>query len=133
MIFGFGKKKNRGEGSDAEVDEVEDVDFVFFQGALYGKEANLNADARLAEARLITAKEIFADSISRRSERLRIEPKGERTVIQIVVDGSVRGRPPVQAAGPCHRPDDEALAGFDVRQRQPAQAGGLRGNWPVRN
>ncbi len=80
MIFGFGKKKQgsgkqQQDGSDDEI-EVEDVDFVLFQGALNGKEANLNANARLAQAGLIPAKEIITDAISRRCEQLRIEPKG---------------------------------------------------------
>ncbi len=76
MIFGFGKKNQRDDDEDSE--EAEDVDYVLFQGALNGKEANLNANARLAQAGLIPAKEIITDAISRRSEQLRIEPKGER-------------------------------------------------------
>jgi type II secretory ATPase GspE/PulE/Tfp pilus assembly ATPase PilB-like protein len=127
VIFGFGKKKNQSEGSDADVDEVEDVDFVLFQGALNGKEANLNAHARLAEAGLIPAKEIITDSISRRCEQLRIEPKGERAVVQMVVDGLAH------AGGRLSKPQAHAitqmmklLAGLDVQQRQRPQTGGLR-------
>ncbi len=127
MIFGFGKKRNQDDGSDADVDEVDDVDFVLFQGALNGKEANLSAHARLAEAGLIPAKEIITDCISRRCEQLRIEPKGERAVVQMVVDGLAH------AGGRLSKPQAHAitqmmklLAGLDVQQRQKSQAGGLR-------
>ena len=43
------------------MDEDEDVDYVLFQGALNGREANLGANARLAQAGLIPAKEIVTD------------------------------------------------------------------------
>jgi type II secretory ATPase GspE/PulE/Tfp pilus assembly ATPase PilB-like protein len=126
VIFGFGKKKQQNEGSDDEI-EVEDVDFVLFQGALNGKEANLNANARLAQAGLIPAKEIITDAISRRCEQLRIEPKGERAVVQLMIDGVAH------AGGRLSKPQGHAitqmmklLAGLDVQQRQRAQAGGLR-------
>ena len=127
MIFGFGKKKQH-DGSDDESDEVDDVDFVLFQGALNGKEANLNANARLAQAGLIPAKEIITDALSRRCEQLRIEPKGERAVVQLMVDGVAH------AGGRLSKPQGHAitqmmklLSGLDVQQRQRPQAGGLRG------
>lgn len=134
MIFGFGKKKSGqreggGGGGEAgeEIEEVEDVDFVLFQGALNGKEANLNANARLAQAGLIPAKEIITDAISRRCEQLRIEPKGERAVVQLMVDGVAH------AGGRLSKPQGHAitqmmklLAGLDVQQRQRSQSGGLR-------
>jgi type II secretory ATPase GspE/PulE/Tfp pilus assembly ATPase PilB-like protein len=127
VIFGFGKKKQQQEGGDDEVDEVEDVDFVLFQGALNGKEANLNANARLAEAGLILAKETITDAISRRCEQLRIEPKGERAVVQLTIDGMAH------AGGRLTKPQGHAitqmmklLSGLDVQQRQRSQSGGLR-------
>jgi type II secretory ATPase GspE/PulE/Tfp pilus assembly ATPase PilB-like protein len=127
VIFGFGKKKQQQEGGDEEVDEVEDVDFVLFQGALNGKEANLNANARLAEAGLIPAKETITDAISRRCEQLRIEPKGERAVVQLIIDGVAH------AGGRLTKPQGHAitqmmklLSGLDVQQRQRSQSGGLR-------
>ncbi|HEV8001377.1 MAG TPA: ATPase, T2SS/T4P/T4SS family [Planctomycetaceae bacterium] len=127
MIFGFGKKKQQHDGSDDEIDEVDDVDFVLFQGALNGKEANLNANARLAQAGLIPAKEIITDALSRRCEQLRIEPRGERAVVQLMIDGVAH------AGGRLSKPQGHAitqmmklLSGLDVQQRQRAQSGGLR-------
>ena len=128
MIFGFGKNKNKQhEGSDDEIDDVEDVDFVLFQGAINGKEANLNANARLAQAGLIPAKEIITDAISRRCEQLRIEPKGERAVVQLMIDGVAH------SGGRLSKPQGHAitqmmklLSGLDVQQRQRSQSGGLR-------
>ncbi len=127
MIFGFGKKKNQDVEDDDEEGVGEDVDFVLFQGALNGKEANLNANARLAQAGLIPAKEIITDAISRRCEQLRIEPKGERAVVQMMIDGVAH------SGGRLSKPQGHAitqmmklLAGLDVQQRQRSQAGGLR-------
>jgi type II secretory ATPase GspE/PulE/Tfp pilus assembly ATPase PilB-like protein len=133
VIFGFGKnKKQQREGSDEGDDEsgegeVDDVDFVLFQGALNGKEANLNANARLAQAGLIPAKEIVTDAISRRCEQLRIEPKGERAVVQLMIDGVAH------SGGRLSKPQGHAitqmmklLSGLDVQQRQRPQSGGLR-------
>src|ERR1700733_3373371 len=98
-----------------------------FQGALNGKEANLNANARLAQAGLIPAKEIVTDAIGRRCEQLRIEPKGERAVVQLTIDGVAH------AGGRLSKPQGHAitqmmklLAGLDVQQRQKSQSGGLR-------
>jgi type II secretory ATPase GspE/PulE/Tfp pilus assembly ATPase PilB-like protein len=131
VIFGFGKKKSeRQAGSDAEgdeVDDVEDVDFILFQGALNGKEANLSANARLAQAGLIPSKELITDAVSRRCEQIRIEPKGERAVVQLIIDGVAH------AGGRLSKPQGHAitqmmklLAGLDVQQRQRSQSGGLR-------
>ena len=85
MIFGFGRKN--AEGGEEHDDEAEDVDFVLFQGALNGKEANLNANARLAQAGLIPAKEMITDAILRRADQIRVEPKGDRSVVQLSIDG----------------------------------------------
>jgi type II secretory ATPase GspE/PulE/Tfp pilus assembly ATPase PilB-like protein len=129
VIFGFGKKKQHdgSSSSDDEEEEVEDVDFVLFQGALNGKEANLNANARLAQAGLIPTKEIITDAISRRCEQMRIEPKGERAVVQLMIDGVAH------AGGRLSKPQGHAitqmmklLSGLDVQQRQRPQSGGLR-------
>jgi type II secretory ATPase GspE/PulE/Tfp pilus assembly ATPase PilB-like protein len=128
VIFGFGKKKQQaGSDSDGEVDEVEDIDLILFQGALNGREANLNANARLAEAGLIPAKELITDAVSRRCEQIRIEPKGERAVVQLIVDGVAH------AGGRLSKPQGHAitqmmklLSGLDVQQRQRSQSGGLR-------
>jgi type IV pilus assembly protein PilB len=128
VIFGFGKNKDgKQAGSDEEIDEVEDVDFVLFQGALNGKEANLNANARLAQAGLIPAKEVITDAISRRCEQIRIEPKGERAVVHLIIDGVAH------SGGRLSKPQGHAitqmmklLSGLDVQQRQRSQSGGLR-------
>ncbi len=128
MIFGFGKKKNQSEGSDAEDDEIEDVDYVLFQGALNGREANLNAQRHASpQAGLIPAKEIVTDAISRRCDQLRIEPKGERSLVQLwstvlPIPGSRLSKQQAHAITQMIK----LLAGLDVQQRQQPQSGGLR-------
>ncbi len=98
-----------------------------FQGALNGKEANLNANARLAQAGLIPAKEIITDAITRRCEQLRIEPKGERAVVQLVIDGVAHaGGRLSKAQGHAITQMMKLLSGLDVQQRQRSQSGGLR-------
>jgi type IV pilus assembly protein PilB len=130
VIFGFGKKNQSegGGGRDAdEEEEVDDVDFVLFQGALNGKEANLGANARLAQAGLIPTKEIITDAISRRCEQVRIEPKGERAVVQLMIDGVAHaGGRLSKAQGHAITQMMKLLAGLDVQQRQRSQSGGLR-------
>ncbi len=99
----------------------------FFRVRSTGGKPISTRNARLAEAGLIPAKEIITDAISRRCEQLRIEPKGERAVVQMVVDGMAH------AGGRLSKPQAHAitqmmklLAGLDVQQRQRPQSGGLR-------
>lgn len=123
MIFGFGKKRDESEDDE----EQEDVDYVLFQGALNGREANLGANARLAQAGLIPAKEIVTDALLRRADLLRIEPKGERALTQLSIDGiTYPGNRLSKQQGHAVTQMMKLLSGLDIQLRQKPQSGGIR-------
>ncbi|NOX56705.1 MAG: Flp pilus assembly complex ATPase component [Planctomycetes bacterium] len=122
MIFGFGKKKKAQEEG-----EERQVELVLFKGALNGKEANLQANAKLAKAGLLPSKQIITDGLSRRAEMIRIEPKGPQAAVTFLVDG-------VPYPGP-RLPKPQAfavtqmiklLSGLEVQVRDKPQSGGVR-------
>lgn len=124
MIFGMFKKSGGGGRDD---DDDEEIELVSFLGALNGKSADLAANARLAQAGLIPAKELVTDAITRRAEMVRVEPKGERASVTMIVDG-------VAYAG-SRLSKQQALAitgmlkllgGMDAKLRGRAQSGGLK-------
>lgn len=127
MIFGMFKKSGGGGRDDDDDREDEEIELVTFQGALNGKSADLSANARLAQAGLIPAKELVTDAITRRAEMVRVEPKGERASVTMMVDG-------VAYAG-SRLSKQQALAitgmlkllgGMDAKLRGRAQTGGLK-------
>ena len=127
MIFGFGKKNGESRKADDEDEEQEELDYVLFQGALNGREANLGANARLAEAGLIPAKELVTDALLRRADQLRIEPKADRALTQLSIDGiAYPGSRLTKQQGHAVTQMMKLLAGLDIQVRQKAQAGGLR-------
>lgn len=120
MAFRFG-------GDDDYDDEDEQIELVLFQGALNGKTANMAANARLASAGLMPAKELITDALLRRAEQIRVEPKGERSIITFVVDGMP------YAGGRMPKPRAQAitqiiklLSGLDIKQRSKPQSGGIK-------
>ena len=124
MIFGWGKKNDDGDDDDGEDEEV---DLVLFQGALNGKDANLAANARLADAGLIPAKEIVTDGIDRRAGTVRVDPKGERYGVTYIIDGmpypgdrlnKQEGLAVVQML--------KLLSGLDIKERKATQNGGMK-------
>lgn len=123
MIFGFGRKK----GSQNVEEEEEEQEFVLFQGALNGQDADLAANARLAEAGLVPAKQLVSDALARRAETVRLEPKGKVAVSTFFVDGVPYPgvRMPAQAALAVTQML-KLLAGLDVRERSKPQSGGIR-------
>ncbi len=108
-------------------DEEEELELVMFQGALNGKNANLAANARLASAGLMPAKELISDALARRAEQIRVEPKGERSIITFVVDGIsyAGGRIPKSRAQAITQ-ILKLLSGLDVKQRSKPQSGGIK-------
>lgn len=120
MIFGFGKKSH-----DDEIDD--EIELVLLQGALNGKEANLAANARLAEAGLIPAKELISDALMRRADTMRIEPKGERTAVNLLIDGvPYPGGRLSKQQGMAITQIIKLLAGLDPKERKAAQSGGIK-------
>lgn len=125
MIFGIGKNRDDDEEEDDE--EGEDVEYVLFQGALNGKEANLGANTRLAQAGLIPAKELVTDAILRRADQLRVEPKGDRAVVQMYIDGIAhQGSRLSKQQGHAVTQMMKLLSGLDIQQRRKPQSGGVR-------
>ena len=120
MIFGFGKK-------NVEEDfEEEEIELVLFQGAVNGKKANLAANARLIEAGLIPAKELVTDGLMRRSDLIRIDPKGDRCGVVLSVDGiNYPGGRLAKQRGLAVTQTLKLLAGLDTKQRRKAQSGGI--------
>lgn len=126
MIFGFGKKQ--------EEDDYEDeVELVMFQGTFSGVEVDLSEHARLAQVGLLRAKEIVTDALERRAERIRIEPKGERAVIQLFVDGiGFAGGRMSSKEGMAVTQCLKLVSGMDVKNRKEAQSGGIRAEFDDR-
>ena len=124
MVFGFGKKKKQTKKDDAEEQEVE---LLLFKGALNGKEANLQANAKLAKAGLTPAKQILSDGLLRRAEMIRIEPKGPRTNVSFFVDGVLYpGARLAQQQGLAIVQMIKLLSGLDVGIRKKPQTGGVK-------
>lgn len=126
MIFGFGKKNQSASNADNDEDD-DDVELISFQGALNGKSADMAANARLAQAGLIPAKEFVTDAIARRAEQLKLEIRGERAQSTLTIDG-------VSYAGDKYpKPQATAiiqmmklLSGLDAKLRGKRQSGGLK-------
>lgn len=124
MIFGFGKAKRDDDDDD---DYEQDVEQVLFQGALNGQQADLAANARLAEAGLVPAKEMISDALRRRAETIRLDPKGNASVVSVFVDG-VRysgGKMPKQR-GLAVTQVIKLLSGLQIKQRTKPQSGGVK-------
>lgn len=124
MIFGFGKKSNQPDESDHEQEERV---LVSFQGALNGKEVDLKANARLAQAGLVPTKELVTDAIERRAEAAKLEIKGERAQVTWYIDGVA------YAGSKLMKPQALAiiqmlklLSGLDVKLRGRPQRGGVK-------
>ncbi|MCH7989494.1 MAG: Flp pilus assembly complex ATPase component TadA [Planctomycetes bacterium] len=124
----FGRRKGRKTDSDSDdSDDDEKIEYVLFQGALNGKEANLKENARLARAGLIPSKHLLTDSLERRAETIRIDPKEGGAIISLFIDGvrNPGGRMPKQRVLAISH-ILKLLAGLDIRQRQKPQSGGIR-------
>lgn len=128
MVFGlFGRKGGDAHDDD---DEDEDIELVSFQGALNGKDVDLAANARLAQAGLIPAKELVTDAVTRRAEQVKIELKGERAQVTMYVDGMP------YSGGKLAKPQFVAvsqmlklLAGLDPKLKGQHQHGGVKADY----
>lgn len=123
MIFGFGGKR---DDDDDDEDDEDERELCSFQGALNGNAVDMKANARLAQAGLIPAKEIITDAIERRAETVRVDMKGERGASTFYIDGVAF------AGSKMPRPQTIAitqmlklLCGLDPKSKQP-QAGGVK-------
>lgn len=127
MIFGRGRR-DRDEPDEPDEDEEEELEYVLFQGALNGIDPNMKENARLAQAGLQPAKELVTDAILRRAERVRVEPKGEKAVVAVYIDGvpySGGGLSKQKALAVTQML--KLLCGLDIKERSKPQKGGVRG------
>ena len=102
MIFGFGK---RSDDADEEEDDDQEVDYVLFQGALNGREANLGADkadAMVVPARLDGLERTPFTRLTSAQSRRSLFPKVVVTFLpprKLNVDPGLFGRKRRQADG----------------------------------
>jgi type II secretory ATPase GspE/PulE/Tfp pilus assembly ATPase PilB-like protein len=121
------KKTDAGKKGAQEQQEQPDVEQVLFQGPLFGREANLKANAKLVQAALVPVKQMISDALSRRSHTVLMEPREGRLAIRFVVDGM----PYPAAAVPGQKGVAmvqmvKVLAGLDPADRKSAQSGGIK-------
>jgi len=123
VIFGFGKKND----SPADDEEEEEMEYVLFQGAVNGKDANLDENKKLAAAGLAAAKELVSDAVGRRSEVTKLEPQGEKAVTTFRVDGIRKPGPkfPMPKANAVTQVL-KLLAGLDITVKDKPQVGGIK-------
>jgi type II secretory ATPase GspE/PulE/Tfp pilus assembly ATPase PilB-like protein len=127
VIFGFGKKSSKAEEPDEDEEEIE---YVLFQGATNGKDANLEDNKKLVAAGLTAAKELVTEALSERSDSFRMEPQGERAVVTFSIDGIRRPGPkfPVQKANAITQML-KLLAGLDIAIKDKPQVGGIKATY----
>ncbi len=131
MVFGFGKKgRDYDDDDDDDEDDEEERELVLFQGALNGVQPNMKENARLVSAGLMRAKEIVTDGLDRRAGQIRLEPKGERTLISFVVDGMpFAGDRISKQEGLAVTQVLKLLAGLDIKERKVQQQGGIKSEY----
>ncbi|MEX0718635.1 MAG: ATPase, T2SS/T4P/T4SS family [Planctomycetaceae bacterium] len=119
MIF------RRDDDDDEDEDEIE---LVQFKGSLEGRQADLKANAKLARMGLIPAKELVTNALSRRAEKLVIEPKGEKgSLVRLFIDGiPYSGGKLSKQHGLIITQMLKLLAGLDVQERRRPQSGGIK-------
>lgn len=126
MIFGFGKRRDDDDDDDDE-DEEEEIDLVNFQGAVNGRSADLQANARLVQSALIPTRELITDALQKRAELVKIELKGEKGQTSYTVDGMPRAgsRMPKQQAVAITQMM-KVLSGLDAKLKGKHQVGGVK-------
>ncbi len=124
------KKANTGKKKTESSEEEPDVEQVMFQGPLFGREANLKANAKLVQAALVPVKQMVSDALSRRAHTILLEPREGRVSIRFVIDGV----PYPAAAVPGQKglamvQMTKLLAGLDVSDRRNPQSGGIKAEY----
>lgn len=124
------KKSDAGKKAPQPADEQADIEQVLFQGPLFGREANLKANARLVQAALVPVKQMFSDALARRSHTILMEPREGRLAIRFVIDGV----PYPAAAVPGQKGAamvqmTKVLAGLDPNERKAPQSGGIKAEY----
>ena len=122
VVFGFGKKNVA-----ADDDDEEEPDYVLFQGAINGKDANLEENKKLVVAGLTAAKELVSDALSRRSEVMKLDPQPDRAVVTFNIDGLRRPGPKFPLPrGNAITQMLKLLSGLDLTVKDKPQIGGIK-------
>jgi type II secretory ATPase GspE/PulE/Tfp pilus assembly ATPase PilB-like protein len=125
-----GPQKNDPKKAAAPEEREPDVEQVLFQGPLYDRECNLNANAKLVQVALVSVKQMISDALSRRSHTILLEPREGRIAIRFVIDGvpypaaaipGQKGAAMVQMI--------KLLSGLDVNERRKVQSGGIKAEY----
>jgi type II secretory ATPase GspE/PulE/Tfp pilus assembly ATPase PilB-like protein len=124
----FGRKKNKRDDDD---DDGEDqVELVSFLGPLHGDPPDLQQNAGLVRAGLISAKEMISDALSRRAHTFRLEPKGNASIGMLQVDGMPYAGPRFPAKqGLAITQILKLLAGLNIQERGKPQRGGIKAEY----
>ncbi|MDA1162244.1 MAG: ATPase, T2SS/T4P/T4SS family [Planctomycetota bacterium] len=111
-------------------EEEEEIEYVLFQGATNGKEANLEENQKLAAAGLPIAKEIVSEALAQRADLFKVEPQGPKALVTYYVDGIKRPGPrlPIQQANALVQ-ILKLLSGGDIKVRDKPQRGGLNAKY----
>ena len=120
-------KKNQKVADD---DDSEDIEYVLFQGATNGAEANLEENKKLVAAGLTAAKELVSDALEEKSEMLKLQIDGKRAMASFFVDGMKRPGP--RYPGPQANAVIQMLkllAGLDIGVRDKPQRGGINAEY----
>lgn len=124
------KKADAGKKATQDAEQEPDIEQVLFQGPLFGREANLKANARLVQAALVPVKQMVSDSLARRAHTILMEPREGRIAIRFMIDGL----PYPSAAVPGQKGVAmvqmvKLLAGLDPNDRKNAQSGGIKAEY----
>lgn len=116
--------------NDDDDDSEEEIEYVLFQGATNGQEANLEENKKLAAAGLPLAKEVVTDALALRAEMFKVEPQGPKALLTFFVDGMKRPGPrlPIQRANALVQ-ILKLLGGGDVKVRDKPQRCGLNAEY----
>jgi type II secretory ATPase GspE/PulE/Tfp pilus assembly ATPase PilB-like protein len=116
--------------NDDDDDSEEEIEYVLFQGATDGTEANLEDNRKLAAAGLPLAKEVVTDALALRAEMFKVEPQGPKALVTFFVDGMKRPGPrlPIQRANALVQ-ILKLLSGGDIKVRDKPQRGGLNAEY----
>jgi type II secretory ATPase GspE/PulE/Tfp pilus assembly ATPase PilB-like protein len=120
----------RDNGDDDEDENDEDIEYVLFQGAMNGKEANLENNRKLAAAGLRPAKELVSEALADKCDSFRFEPNGPRYVAAFSVDGVRRAGPrfPVKLGNAIVQ-ILKLLSGLDPAVRDKKQQGAIKAEY----
>jgi type IV pilus assembly protein PilB len=124
----FGRKKPAGNGGGRDDDDEEELDLIKFTGAINGASVDWKENAKLAQVGLERAKIMLSDGMRTRAQVIRLEHKGEKAAVYLIVDGIPAPGPRVsRAEAVAITQVIKLLAGLDIKDKVNPQSGGING------